>query len=237
MSPPFVKFPTTLHLLWLGTSLPRDDKVLSRTEAEAFLKTHVTVEEKVDGANLGISFDAQGNVLAQNRGSLLKPGAKGQFAPLWAWLSKRESRLFDILEDRLILFGEWCYARHSIFYTRLPDYFLAFDVFDKGEQRFLNTHRRDQIVRELEIAIVPRLGSGIFQLDKVAELIGNSTLYNGLMEGIYLRQECTSWLMGRAKVVRAEFIKKMGEHWSRQPMIPNLLSLGKENGSEGKKRC
>ena len=31
------------------------------------------------------------------------------------------------LGDRLILFGEWCAAQHSLDYETLPDWFLAFD--------------------------------------------------------------------------------------------------------------
>jgi hypothetical protein len=39
-----------------------------------------------------------------------------------------------ILEPgRHILFGEWCRAQHSVFYSRLPDYFLAFDIWDRYE--------------------------------------------------------------------------------------------------------
>ena len=59
----FVKFPSTPHLLWLGTTPARADKVLARDEAELFLRKPVTVEEKVDGANIGISVDAQGNLI------------------------------------------------------------------------------------------------------------------------------------------------------------------------------
>ena len=39
--------------------------------------------------------------------------------------------LFEILSEKFILFGEWCYAQHSIFYDRLPDWFLGFDIYDK----------------------------------------------------------------------------------------------------------
>ena len=221
MSSDFVKFPTTPHLLWLATAAAREDKVLSRTEADSFLSLPIIVEEKVDGANLGISFDAHGNLLAQNRGNLLERGTKGQFAPLWTWLSGRESNLFDALEDRLILFGEWCYARHSIHYTRLPDFFLAFDIFDKHEQRFLCSVRRNEIVGGLKLATVPRVGAGVFSLDEIPSLIGKSSLYDGPMEGIYLRQENSSWLIQRAKVVRAEFVEQIGEHWPKQSALPN----------------
>jgi ATP-dependent RNA circularization protein (DNA/RNA ligase family) len=223
MSGDFLKFPATPHLIWLGQTVARADKVLTRPEAEAFLRQPVSVEEKVDGANLGIGFDARGNLLAQNRGNLVPQGTKGQFARLWAWLSERELHLFDALEDRFILFGEWCYARHSIHYTRLPDFFLAFDVFDRRERRFMSTPRRNELAAELKIATVPRVGDGSFSLAEVLQLIGQSSLYDGPMEGIYLRQEDTSWLLQRAKVVRAEFVQQIGEHWSKQPLAPNRL--------------
>ena len=223
MTADFVKFPTTPHLLWLGTTPARADKVLARDEAESFLRQPVIVEEKVDGANLGISFDAHGNLLAQNRGSVLQRGIKDQFAPLWAWLSERETRLFDALENRLILFGEWCYARHSIHYTRLPDYFLAFDVFDRREQHFLSSVRRDEVCDELKLATVPKVGAGFFSLVEIPRLIGQSSLYDGPMEGVYLRQETSSWLIQRTKVVRTEFVQLIGEHWLNQPMVANRM--------------
>jgi ATP-dependent RNA circularization protein (DNA/RNA ligase family) len=224
------KFPRTPHLIWLARTAAREDKVLTRMEAEAFLGQSVVVEEKVDGANLGISFDINGNLIAQNRGNLVDPGTRGQFSPLWGWLSKRETRLFDALENRLIIFGEWCYARHSIHYTRLPDYFLAFDVFDKHEQRFMNSVRRDEIVGGLDLTAVPRLAVGTFRLDEIKQLMGQSRLYDGPMEGIYLRQESELWLIRRAKVVRAEFIQQIGGHWSRQPLVPNRLALATSGG-------
>ena len=219
----FVKFPSTPHLLWLGHTVVRDDKVMTRTEAETFLREPVTVEEKVDGANLGISFDAAGNLLAQNRGNILSRGSKGQFGPLWAWLTERETRLFDALEDRLIVFGEWCYAQHSIQYTRLPDFFLAFDIFDKHERRFMSSARRDKIVREMQLASVPKLHSGVCRLSDIGGMIGQSSLYDGPMEGVYLRQEANSWLIQRAKVVRPEFVQQIGIHWSKQRLAANRL--------------
>ena len=219
----FVKFPTTQHLLWLGSATAREDKVLARTEAEEFLRGPVSIEEKVDGANLGISFDHGGNLIAQNRGGLLEPGMKGQFAPLWNWLSERESRLFDALGDRLTIFGEWCCACHSIQYTLLPDFFLAFDVYDRHEQRFMNSARRDELIAELELGVVPKIATGILRLNEIPRFLGKSSLYDGPMEGVYLRREGVSWLTQRAKVVRAEFVQQIGKHWSKQSLVLNKL--------------
>ena len=223
MQSEFVKFPSTPHLLWLGTEPLRKEKLLSLSEAQELLSGPVVIEEKVDGANIGISFDPGGQLLVQNRGSSLEPGTGGQFARLWPWLVQRESLLIDALEDKLVLFGEWCYARHSIRYTQLPDFFLAFDVLDKRERKFMSTSRRNRLVQELGLATVPLVAQGVFKLDAMPFLIGRSTLYDGLMEGIYIRQEAEKWLVRRAKIVRSEFVQQISTHWSKQPFVHNCL--------------
>ena len=67
----FFKFPSTPHLALLGDVDIRGDKVMSEHERDEFLGHELVVEEKVDGANLGISFDSNGNIRAQNRGAYL----------------------------------------------------------------------------------------------------------------------------------------------------------------------
>ena len=78
MTQSFFRFPHTPHLAWLGNGTPRDDKVLSPFEANALLAGDVVVEEKVDGANLGFSLGAPGQLRAQNRGHFLKSPHGGQ---------------------------------------------------------------------------------------------------------------------------------------------------------------
>ena len=58
----FHKFPHTPHLLWLGTGSPRDDKILTPSQVGEFLSGGVIIEEKVDGANMGLSIGPDGRV-------------------------------------------------------------------------------------------------------------------------------------------------------------------------------
>lgn len=67
----FFRFPHTPHLAWLGEGLPRDEKLLSPNVASALLAGDVVVEEKLDGANLGLSLAPDGALRAQNRGQYL----------------------------------------------------------------------------------------------------------------------------------------------------------------------
>ena len=203
----------------------RGDKVLSELERDEFLTHEVTVEEKVDGANLGISFDSEGNIRAQNRGAYLHLPGSGQWKKLGDWLTPRTDTLFEHLSDHFILFGEWCYAQHSVFYDRLPDWFLGFDIYDKRFDRFLSSKHRDDLFTKMSIAQVPVLASGHFAYPKVQKFLLTSKLSNQPAEGIYLRFDQDDWLAQRAKLVRPAFIQTVEQHWSRSTIRPNRLKL------------
>ena len=220
----FYRFPRTPHLAWLGSRPARDDKMLTAAERDVFLAGEVIVEEKLDGANVGFSVDAEGRLLAQNRGGYIGTGTHGQFAPLARWLGPRHQELIDGLGWNLILFGEWCFAKHSIRYDRLPDWFLAFDVFDRATGTFWSTARRDAFARGLGLATVPRLGRGRYGLRELEAMIGPSRVGSDPAEGIYVRREDETSLLDRAKVVRREFTEVIGDHWSGRTLVLNSLA-------------
>ncbi len=203
----------------------RGDKVFSESERSAFLQHDLVIEEKIDGANLGISFDSWGNIQAQNRGAYLQLPRAGQWKKLDNWLAQRTDTLFEHLLDQFILFGEWCYAQHSVFYDRLPDWFLAFDIYDKRADRFLSSKRRDLLFRKMNLAQVPVLARGHFTYSELCNLLSLSKFGNQPAEGIYLRFDQADWLVQRAKLVRSTFIQTVEEHWSRSAMRPNQLEL------------
>jgi ATP-dependent RNA circularization protein (DNA/RNA ligase family) len=223
----FVRYPHTPHLAALSATAPRDDKVLGPGEVRALLAGELTVEEKLDGANLGLSRDDAGELAVQNRGAFLARATAGeQFRPLWGWLGPRRQRLLDALGDDRILFGEWCYARHSVAYNRLPDWFLVFDVYDRGAARFWSADRRDALAGDLSLACVPRLARGRLQLQALVALIGESRVGDTDMEGIVVRRDDGDWQAARAKLVRPAFVQAIDEHWSRRRLEPNRLALG-----------
>lgn len=225
MNDAFFKFPSTPHLIPLATMNIRNDKVLSESEQKKLLLHEVTVEEKVDGANLGISFDADGNILAQNRGSYLHLPASGQWKTLEKWLNSRMDSLFEHLTDRYILFGEWCYARHSVYYDRLPDWFLGFDFYDKHFRRFLPVQRRDEIFRSIHIHQVPQIERGIFTLLELNTLLSQlKSKFSKLpVEGLYIRYDQGDSLIQRAKLVCPAFIQSIEQHWSCSGINANRL--------------
>jgi len=221
----FFRFPHTPHLAWLGEGSPRDDKVLSPNEVTALLAGDVVVEEKLDGANLGLSLTPDGSLRAQNRGQYLAEPHAGQFARLPAWLAQHGEGLLAVLKPNLILFGEWCAARHSLDYAALPDWFLLFDVYDRAAGRFWSTHRRNALAIGAGLVTVPPVLYGKASVASLKQLVATKQSHyrEGPLEGVVIRRESPEWCEARAKLVRPDFTQSIDTHWRKRALEWNRI--------------
>src|SRR5205809_552829 len=113
------KYPRTRHLV--GSRLQPGDEDLDAIPMSELAGGHVVIEEKMDGANCGVSFDAEGALQLQSRGHFLAGGPRErQFDLFKQWAGAMAHRLLDVLADRLVTYGEWLYAKHSVYYDALP---------------------------------------------------------------------------------------------------------------------
>lgn len=223
----FVRFPHTPHLAWLGETMPREDKVLSPAEVKSLLMGKVVVEEKLDGANLGLSLAADGQLRAQNRGQYLAEPHAGQFSRLPAWLAQHGEALRAALNPNLILFGEWCAARHSLDYSELPDWFLLFDVYDRTVGNFWSTSRRNALAHVAGLLTVPQVFQGKTTLSALKQLVANtpSRYRSGALEGLVVRLESPERCEARAKLVRPDFTQAIDTHWRRRAIEWNRVNF------------
>jgi hypothetical protein len=230
----FRKYPRTQHLE-SSRCQPGDEDLASVPFAQ-IKGHHVVVEEKLDGANSGISFDADGTLILQSRGHVLSGGPRERhFGPMKAWAATIAGPLFERIQDRFIVYGEWLYAKHTVFYDALPHYFCEFDVYDRATDTYLSTARRQELLSGVPLVSVPVLGSGIAtSLAGLTAHAGPSTCRtkqwrtalaaaaraSGLdpervaaetdrddaMEGLYLKIEDGDRVIGRLKWVRPSFL-------------------------------
>lgn len=221
----FFRFPHTPHIAWLGQDAPRDDKVLSSNEVQNMLAVDVVVEEKMDGANLGLSLAADGSLRVQNRGQYLEEPYAGQFARFPGWLAQHDEALRTLLKPNQILFGEWCAARHSLDYDTLPDWFLLFDVYDRNANRFWRTSRRNILASKIGLITVPQMLHGTTTLDSLKYMVATtpSRYRHGPVEGVVIRRESTEWCEERAKLVRSDFTQAIGTHWRKRAIEWNRI--------------
>lgn len=223
------KYPRTPHLE--GSRLQPGDEDLAQVPFERVRGRHLVVEEKLDGANAGISFTADGELRLQSRGHYLHGGPRErQFTLFKSWAATQTSVLRQALSDRFVVFGEWLYARHTVFYDALPHYFLEFDILDRQGGHFLATPDRRALLEGTPVQSVPVLKAQPFDSFKeVLALLGPSTASTTgtPMEGLYLKVEEDGRVVERYKWVRPEFLQAIldsGEHWADRPIEPNQLA-------------
>lgn len=235
----FYKYPRTNHLQ--GSGFQKGDEDLESVPFEQIKGQYLVIEEKLDGANSGISFDDEGNLLIQSRGHILRGGwREQQFNLLKSWATTYQDMFFDLLSNRYIMYGEWVFAKHTLFYDALPHYFMEFDIFDKKTEIFLSTRRRHMLLKDQPIISVPVLKTGCFErLEDITSLIGDSlyktdelensfvdvvkktginlekakqeTDLSSKMEGLYIKQEDDDQVLDRMKYIRSDFLNTISE--------------------------
>ncbi len=249
------KYPRTEHIE--GSRLQPGDEDLHAMRFKALRGRWLVVEEKLDGANCAFSFDDGGHPWLQSRGHFLTGGKReAQFALFKQWVSVWKAPLFERLGPKYTVFGEWTFAKHTIFYDALPHYFHEFDVLDRATGAFLSTPQRRSLLAGLPIVSVPVLHEGpVSTLDELTDMVGDA-LYKSpdwrnrlvddldepererahretdptdLAEGLYVKHEQEGRVVGRYKWIRASFLQSVeasGSHWFDRPLFANQLAPG-----------
>ena len=229
------KYPRTQHLE--GSRLQPGDADLDQVPLEALRGQFCVIEEKLDGANAGISFDAEAGLRLQSRGHFLVGGAREKHWDLFKrWARTHTAALAARTGGGLTLYGEWLYAKHTIFYDLLPHYFLEFDIRD-ATGAFWSTERRRAHLAGSPVVSVPVLWEGVVTDPRAIPELVTGALYKSARwrdrlreaavdaqvdpdraaqetdpettaEGLYIKVEdrAQGVVIGRYKWVRASFL-------------------------------
>lgn len=248
-TPSLLKYPRTPHIE--GSRLQAGDDAMDQAAVKSLSGRHVVIEEKLDGANTGISFDGSAGLLLQSRGHYLSGGARErQFNLLKQWAVAQEARLLEVLEDRYVMYGEWTFSKHSVFYDCLPHHFHEFDIFDRREAVFLSTARRQALLQDSPVLPVPVLYAGLMPArpadlrkllrDSLAksrqwrsqfeqtvareglplELCWKQTDRSDASEGLYIKVEDDGQVLERYKFVRPDFVQTILDSGSHHSRRP-----------------
>lgn len=229
-----VKYPRTPHLE--GSRYQPGDEDMPECKLTGLGEGSIVVEEKLDGSNCGIRFSNNGELSLQSRGHYLAGGGRErQFDYFKRWASAISAQLRERINNRYVVYGEWLYAKHTVYYDNLAHYFVEFDVLDLHSGRFLSTQKRHELLAGLPVVSAPVLWQGSvrdmpplqtlvqqsrFQTDNWRESLNrtittrslsHATIFDetdshGLMEGLYLKVEDADSVRERYKYVRPSFL-------------------------------
>lgn len=231
------KYPRTQHIE--GSRLQPGDEDMDNVPFADVKGRYVVIEEKMDGANSAVSFTEDGQLQLQSRGHYLTGGPREKHFNLFKqWANCHALRLWQTLGSRYVMYGEWVFAKHTIFYDELPHYFLEFDLYDVETGIFLDTKQRHRLLKDTPVVSVPVLRQGEAdnldawkalvqpalyksddwreRLDEVSQSLGldaerirQETDPTDLAEGLYIKVEEGGQVVDRYKFVRPSFLTQV----------------------------
>ena len=191
-------------------------------EEKKLFNDRVHVFEKVDGANVAIYKNADGKIFLQKRGSHIDNGHK-QYIFFQNWCYEHYD-MMKIIPNNFIVYGELMRCKHSIYYDKLSDWFLVFDIYDLGDENYYSWKDVELFCRLTGFTHVPLIYEGyITHKNQIINLIPKESKYGDIAEGLVIKNYKNGMY---GKIVKEEFIKMIDIFWRNKPITYNRL---KEN--------
>lgn len=207
-----VKYPRTPHLPW---SRGRSADDVGLAGLEHFEGQQVVVTEKVDGECTTLMRDRH---FARSLDSASHPSR--------TWLARLHGRIAHEIPEGWRVCGENAYARHSIAYDALPDYFLCFSIWD-DQNTALSWDLTTEWCDLLGLARVPELYRGTFDVEAIRSLWPRRSALGGESEGYVVRLGGPflheDFARSVAKFVRPSHVQT-DQHWMHAEIVPNVLA-------------
>lgn len=212
------KYPRTFHLPWSGGA-SNDDKIA--ISVDKLINTNIIISEKMDGGCSSLQLD----------GVYARTHASAPTHPSFDLLKSFHASIKHKIPKEIQLFGENCFAKHSIAYSELPGYFLMFNVKDLFSNTWLAWNDVEMWAEEIGVPTVPVLYNGKVDSEKelqeiVEYLMRQTSCCGGDREGVVARiadgfaddefSECVQ------KCVRENHVNT-DPHWAHQEIVRNKL--------------
>jgi hypothetical protein len=116
-------------------------------------------------------------------------------------------------------------AQHGIFYNRLPDWFIAYDIYNYESGNFLAPKTARRLLTNVGFTCPEHLSCEIKSYDDLVALAnGPSRWSDSKREGIYIKIDNNEVVTHRFKMVREDF--QRGALWDNKEMKKNELFQG-----------
>lgn len=211
-----MKYPRTFHLPF-SPGAGSDDKITP--SVDPILGQEVVITEKLDGSNCCLTKD---QVFARTHATPARH-------PSFNWVKQVHAGIAHLIEEDELIFGENCFAIHSIEYHGLPSYFFAFGIFKNGY--WLSWEEVKKRANELGLITVPELGFFNFKTSKelqkaIEGVYSQPSVFGGDREGVVVRaitgfkeEDFETSVM---KMVRKDHVQTE-DHWMHQQIRPQKI--------------
>jgi len=211
----YVKYPRTYHLPWSiltkGDRKMHDDSNLIGKEVVGTLK--------MDGENTTMYRDYMHARSLDYTSHESRHYVKG----LWANVSYN-------IDDNMRVCGENLYAKHSIYYLDLKDYFQVFSIWI--DNTCVSWHETKELATILGLNTVPVIFMGIYDPDAIIRAFEPYQHHEGYVVRLAGEFDYRDFRRSVGKFVHPKFKQKVNDahgHWISDRVVPNILTpIGNE---------
>jgi hypothetical protein len=214
------KYNRTYHVPW-SPGCTSDDKIA--TSIENLIGQPIVITEKIDGSNTSL----------EQMGCFARTHSGPPTHPSFNELKALHAQIGFEIPPNMQLFGEWCFAKHSIAYDALPGYFLLFGIrdLDSDPPFWYDWDEVETWGEYFGLPTVPVLFKDSVSSEKglkdlVESLMIQPSACGGIREGIVVRvarafsdEDFSKCIL---KCVRKDHVTT-NVHWAHQTIVPNKL--------------
>jgi len=205
-----VKYPRTYHLPW-SPGLTKDDRMM--TNPDPFKGREVIATIKMDGENTTMYKD-----FIHARSLTHEPH------PSRNWVKSLHGRISYEIPEGWRICGENLYAKHSIHYLNLDDWFQVFSIWNEKNE-ILSWDETVEWCALLGLQMVPTLYRGPGDRSKIENLYIPE--YQGDPCEGYVVRSASSFPYRQFKESVGKYVRKghvtTHAHWMREVMVANQL--------------
>ena len=211
------KYPRTPHLPW---SRPDESDIWMSEQFNPY--DRVVVTEKLDGENTSVYADGKTHARSMDsRGHVSRNYIKGLAGEI-AHVTR------SVHGEDIVILGENVYAKHSIKYDSLEDWFYIFGI--RNEKYMFPWEYVKIIAKTLNLKTVPVLWTGYWKDFKHEDVWPRQSAFGADCEGYVVRNAdgfpVVNFRKNVAKYVRPNHIQT-DEHWMKQQVVKNGLKYDK----------
>jgi hypothetical protein len=177
------------------------------TDIEQFIGKHVIITEKLDGECTSLYSNHIHARSVSSRDHVSR-----------SWIKNIHGQIKHEIPENMRICGENLFAKHSIFYSSLPSYFMVFAIYI--DDSCLSWSETKEYANLLGLNHVPELFNGIATKNVIESCFSGKSQYDGEQEGYVIRTNDGSMF---AKYVRKGHVQTT-EHWLNQMIVQNGLN-------------
>lgn len=166
-----------------------DKRYVEAGQIRDFLKgrKRLVVEEKLDGSQMAIGWKNGSPYIQGRRSHISQFESRAEYNGVLEWVEEQGETL-ELLKGYLV-FGEWLKVQHHVRYDALPDWFIAFDVWDAKVKHFLSLKKKHELLDKVGLCSIPVLHEGKLSMNTIHKIItaNFSCFSTDYMEGVVIK--------------------------------------------------